>query len=377
MGEPKQTLIIIPDISGFTTFVNEVAITHSEHIVRELLEIIIDSNNVGLEVSEVEGDAVLFYKSEELPKPIDIHRMVEQMFIRFHEHLLLYKSNRLCQCGACQTAHNLNLKVVIDQGYLKPINIRSHRKLIGPALVGAHRLLKNDIPSDEYLLLSERYVNFQECLQLSEHFDWIQWQKGCNEYEDFGEVNYHFALLSPLKKRLKSPGDRKKDFFVKHPPVLRQSINVDFRKVYQVIINSEQKTHWVKGINKVIKARNDEIDRIGSKHVCVINGAEMEFEAVEGGEQKDRLEYMEVMQKIGPFEHIAFNYKVISKTRSTSIVELEIHYQTRGLLKPLKAIALQMIKWQMTASLKNLKRYLENFNNSKQKTGNVQQSKEY
>jgi hypothetical protein len=53
-------LIFIPDISGFTRFVNEVEIDHSRHIIQELLEVIINSNKIGLEVSEIEGDAILF-----------------------------------------------------------------------------------------------------------------------------------------------------------------------------------------------------------------------------------------------------------------------------------------------------------------------------
>lgn len=52
------SLLFIPDISGFTKFVTAVEIDHSQHIIAELLEIIIDSNELGLTISEIEGDAV-------------------------------------------------------------------------------------------------------------------------------------------------------------------------------------------------------------------------------------------------------------------------------------------------------------------------------
>ena len=55
------------DISGFTRFVNETEIDHSRLIIQELLEILINSNQIGLEVSEIEGDAILFYKFGESP----------------------------------------------------------------------------------------------------------------------------------------------------------------------------------------------------------------------------------------------------------------------------------------------------------------------
>ena len=72
MAEKDQTLIFIPDISGFTDFVNSTAIEHSRHIITELLEIIINSDILEMNVSEIEGDAILFYSFEHLPSPAAI-----------------------------------------------------------------------------------------------------------------------------------------------------------------------------------------------------------------------------------------------------------------------------------------------------------------
>ena len=52
----NKGLIFIPDINEFTNFVTNTEIEHSR---QELLEILIDSNSLGLEISEVEGDAIL------------------------------------------------------------------------------------------------------------------------------------------------------------------------------------------------------------------------------------------------------------------------------------------------------------------------------
>ncbi|MBS1564922.1 MAG: DUF2652 domain-containing protein, partial [Bacteroidetes bacterium] len=64
-------LLFIPDISGFTRFVNQTEIGHSRMIIQELLEVLINANQVGLEISEIEGDAILFYKFGEAP-PMDV-----------------------------------------------------------------------------------------------------------------------------------------------------------------------------------------------------------------------------------------------------------------------------------------------------------------
>jgi len=60
----KPALLFVPDISGFTRFVQATEISHSRHIIEELLEKIIEANDLGLEISEVEGDAILFSISD-------------------------------------------------------------------------------------------------------------------------------------------------------------------------------------------------------------------------------------------------------------------------------------------------------------------------
>ena len=71
MNPSNSTFLFIPDISGFTEFVNKTKIDHSKHIITELLEIIINSDQLGLTVSEIEGVAVLFYR-ENVPDLKDI-----------------------------------------------------------------------------------------------------------------------------------------------------------------------------------------------------------------------------------------------------------------------------------------------------------------
>src|SRR6187399_2447190 len=97
----NKGLIFIPDISGFTRFVNEVEIEHSRLIIQELLEILVDANEVGLEVSEIEGDAILFYKFGDPPVIEEVYRQVEKMFCAFHQSLITYEHNRYCQCRSC------------------------------------------------------------------------------------------------------------------------------------------------------------------------------------------------------------------------------------------------------------------------------------
>ena len=96
----NKGLLFIPDISGFTRFINEIEIEHSRHIIQQLLEVLINANNIGLEISEIEGDAILVYKFGQPLELEAIYKQVEQMFCAFHRHINAYNNRKICQCRA-------------------------------------------------------------------------------------------------------------------------------------------------------------------------------------------------------------------------------------------------------------------------------------
>jgi hypothetical protein len=145
--EVQPTLLFIPDISGFTNFVNANEIQHSRHIIEELLEVLIDANEMDLQISEIEGDAILFYRQGAQPTAAEILAQVQRMYVRFHAHLRKYDTHRICQCGACSTASGLALKFVLHYGDLATKRVKEFSKLFGKDLIVAHRLMKNDISS--------------------------------------------------------------------------------------------------------------------------------------------------------------------------------------------------------------------------------------
>src|SRR4029453_12291796 len=159
---PQQALIFIPDISGFTRFVTDTEVSHAKHIIEELLEILIDANKIGLEVSEIEGDAILFYRFGKAPSAQDLLDQVKTMFSDFHLHLKKYETHRVCNCGACSTAHNLAVKFVAHYGDVSMNTIRQYKKLFGKDVIVAHRLLKNEIDSSEYSLFTDNLRDANE-----------------------------------------------------------------------------------------------------------------------------------------------------------------------------------------------------------------------
>ncbi len=194
----NKGLLFIPDISGFTRFVAETEINHSRLIIQELLELLINANQIGLEVSEIEGDAILFYKFGEAPQLNELYKQVEKMFCRFHQNLIAYDQRRYCQCKACTSAAGLSLKVITHYGEFTSYNVKNFSKLIGKDVIVAHQLLKNDIEQHEYWLVTNELVNDNPPADFAV---WMNWNKSIKQTET-GDISFHYTQLSQLKKEI-------------------------------------------------------------------------------------------------------------------------------------------------------------------------------
>lgn len=155
------TLLCIPDISGFTRFMRNVDFSQSSEIITSLLNKIIYTNTIGLKVSEIEGDAVLFYMQGTLPS---LERLIDQcqtFYSEFYKEMYRISKTYTPEDKAHKTPEMLGLKVIIH--YSKQIGIAQigkHVKLLGEDVIIAHRLLKNNIDGSEYLLFSESTISY-------------------------------------------------------------------------------------------------------------------------------------------------------------------------------------------------------------------------
>lgn len=148
------TTIFFPDINGFTEFVNQTEIEHGQNIIASLLEKIIESIYLDFVVSEIEGDAVLFYRAGNKLNSTEILKLCFDIYNKFHQKLKELDNLTNCECGACSSIIKLKLKFIIHCGKVSSIKIYNFEKLYGLDVIIAHRLLKNNIPSKEYILIT-------------------------------------------------------------------------------------------------------------------------------------------------------------------------------------------------------------------------------
>ncbi|MDQ2721423.1 MAG: DUF2652 domain-containing protein [Bacteroidota bacterium] len=146
-----QGLIFIPDISGFTNFVKNIDIDLGVSITKDLLNVILDNNSLDLDISEIEGDAVLFYKIGQpisLEKVFNCFRRMYEAFNTNYQHCKLLYNLRT----------NLSLKLVVHYGNIIVYDVKGFKKLYGETIIESHQLLKNGNGASEYILITKDYV---------------------------------------------------------------------------------------------------------------------------------------------------------------------------------------------------------------------------
>ena len=109
--DTQPALIFIPDISGFTRFVNETGIQTSRNLIADLLEIIIEANILDMTLTEIQGDAVLFHRLGEPPTVQEVINQCKQIFLDFQNYLKIMERDRRSEMGASLSVSNLTLTV--------------------------------------------------------------------------------------------------------------------------------------------------------------------------------------------------------------------------------------------------------------------------
>lgn len=185
----RKGTIFIVDISGYTKFVRETESSKGAWAISQLLEVILSANKLGFQISEIEGDAILFYL---YGKPYKVKTLLEQfgmMLLAFNEKL---EEIRLVS----DNINQLSIKAVAHYGEITEYQIYNFSKLYGEILIEAHRLLKNHIHLDTYMLITDNYLKEFRNHELP-LFSGVQ---QCEKY-DLGKLCYtYFPYTNLLSK---------------------------------------------------------------------------------------------------------------------------------------------------------------------------------
>ena len=350
----KKGLLFIPDISGFTRFINQTEIEHSQMIVQELLEILINSNQMGLEVSEIEGDAILFYKFCDRPNLEEVYKQVEKMFCEFHKHLLVYDHCKYCQCSACTSMIGLSLKVITHYGEFTGYNVKNFNKLIGKDVIVAHQLLKNEIEKHEYWLVTSSLLQNNPPTDFAH---WMKWNSGSKQTET-EEILFHYTQLSYLKNDI-VPDELAQLEISNKTKILSytKEFDTDILTLFHATGDFNNKGRWFEGV-KSVEEVGHYLPRIGMRCRCITENEQEIIYSSSYSYDEERIEFSETDEK-----KLSSTYYILEKIADNK-TRLTIEFYLR------KNIILQIIfsllkKKQIAAifnkSLQNLEGFAKEF----------------
>ncbi|RDY61581.1 DUF2652 domain-containing protein [Flagellimonas nanhaiensis] len=315
-----KSLLFIPDISGYTKFIQTTEIEHSQHVISELLEVLVNANTQELKLAEIEGDALFFYKENEIPSQENLLAQIESMFTAFYSHLKMLEKNRVCPCNACATAPNLQLKVIVHSGTIQHIEVQGNRKPFGKQVIEAHRLLKNSVESDNYTLITR---SLALDIMLSPYYSSkiFRFRQGSDSYDD-AQVEYIYSIIDPKELRLKTFPEPKKLHF-DYPPhlVVKKDFPITSEKLMEYVTNYSYRKYWQDGVDKV-EYDGNEVTRLGTEHTCVINGKHLNFITVTKDVPEDVLVYGELATSPIFFDELVQFY--VFKQVSENVCELSV-----------------------------------------------------
>ena len=355
----KKSLLFIPDISGFTEFVQITEVAHSQHVIAELLEILIDATAQEFQLAEIEGDALFFYKEEEILSLEKLLSKVETVFTAFYSHLKLLETNRICPCNACASAPNLELKIIAHSAELQFIIVQDKRKPFGSQVIEVHRLMKNSIDSENYLLLSKELA---DDIQLPENYRsrLFDFNAGSDRY-DGKELRYLFSIIDQKELKLK-PLEQAKKIRFDAPPSLfsEKEFPISAPHLLEYITNFTYRHHWKPGTFKY-EYNENEVTKIGTEHLCVINGKQLNLITVIKDGEPGQLIYGEMTINAPFVDELYYFFIVTPLTNNSCKLKAEIYWKVKSPIKKIiiTPIVKKIARKPMQSELDNLFQFVK------------------
>jgi hypothetical protein len=344
----ENATIFIPDISGYTDFMSTTELEHSSHIINELLDLLVQSNATACTLAEVEGDALLFYRKGE-PIPLaDITEQCLEMFQRFHTLLKVIERDSICQCGACQTASNLTLKFIVHYGIIKEIKVANFTKASGVDMIIAHRLLKNGIASDEYILATRSYWDRLSDRTASSS---LVWQSSSEEYRVVGKLDFQYALLDKIKAGVPALPPRQDLAIAVGDESVEYDVAAPMTRVYELLTDLGNRKQWAPGLKGT---KGDKpIDRLGARHWCFFDDMTVEITPVKSEIHDHEIHYVE-MDHVSNMElKFYIDYCLTKKGEKLTRVVAKIGTDSGETLPPEVAALIQQSMQASSASFKS------------------------
>lgn len=157
----EPVVLMLADVGGYTRFMLDHAKVqeHGQIVVATLLDTILAQARHPIELSKLEGDAAFLFVRKDGASASDLPATLAErigvFFGEFDAARDMLAGTAICRCRACANIDKLRLKLIVHSGEALVSDFAGLTELHGVDVILAHRLLKNSVPADEYVLLTE------------------------------------------------------------------------------------------------------------------------------------------------------------------------------------------------------------------------------
>jgi len=254
----KNGTFVLADIGGYTGFLSDVGIEHAKEITSHLLNRMVEADDRWT-VGNVVGDCLFMYRDSR-ESPDEIFRYVRLVYESFRESIEEVAAGSTCRCGACDRSGDLALKFVVHAGEFDTQRIAGRRELIGPEIVVAHRLLKNNVPLREYALMTTPLAAVATAAGLTA-------VSGREEYDDVGGQDYVYVDLQPVREAFEK---RREVYLTEESSDVTVAIDIEAppELVWRLSNDIDKMTQYLPTLVEfdTIQGKTDEL---GSVHTCL------------------------------------------------------------------------------------------------------------
>ena len=192
MSETKSGFLVLADISGFTAFLTATELEHGPPIIKELLEEVIRRIAPPLEIHGIEGDAIFAVGPDgSVLPPASLRAILRAAFEGFRAKQRELAADESCSCRCCRGVGSLRLKAIGHYGSFVEYAVGGRAQVAGPAVILAHRMLKNGVTVEDYALLTRPALDYMDLdpmqLGMAPHTE---------SYEHFGEIECYVEAVA-------------------------------------------------------------------------------------------------------------------------------------------------------------------------------------
>ena len=165
-------------------------------------------------------------------------------------------------------------------------------------MIAVHRMLKNDVDHDEYILFSESFLAETGFLGEGDGFF---------EDKDLGRVSYQYNTIDQWKKDInvpeEVPGEVKPDMLVESS----EEIPFDVDTLQEFIMDFRYRHLWNKEADEIIFDEN-RINRVGEEHYCIIKGKHLFFDTIKPKVEPEQRSYGEILKNPSPLKYFETDF---------------------------------------------------------------------